>query len=137
MTDDVIEIRLPPKARYLPVLRATIGVIAGAMSFNYDEIIQVRAAASEAFDMAIKYLTAGEGVSEVRELDVRFVVAPGKLEISFPVPEDYSYPGRLDIEEEKQSEALLKSLMDELEFGAGEAGKPLIRMVKYKRAGAV
>ena len=33
---DVIEIQLPPSSEYLAVVRATIGVIAGNMSFNYD-----------------------------------------------------------------------------------------------------
>ena len=35
---DTIELRLPAKADYLPVLRATVGVIAGTMSFDYDKI---------------------------------------------------------------------------------------------------
>ena len=48
MANDVFELRLPPKSQYVSILRATVGVIAGNMSFNYDEIIQIRTAVSEA-----------------------------------------------------------------------------------------
>ena len=135
MTKDVIELRLPPNAQYLPVFRATIGVIAGAMSFNYDQIVQLRVAVSEAFDLAIKYVTR---VSEVNALAVRFTVEPDKLEILIPPPESYVGHGdsQGESEEEKESKVLLESLMDELEFGAGDPGKPIVRMVKYQSARA-
>ena len=57
MTNDVIEVRLPPKPEYLPVIRAAVGVIVGTMFFNYDEIIQIRVAAAEAFELAIRQIT--------------------------------------------------------------------------------
>ena len=37
-TDDTLVLRLPLKSDYLPVLRAALGVIAGSMSFTYDEV---------------------------------------------------------------------------------------------------
>ena len=54
---DVIEIKLPPSSEYLAVVRATIGVIAGNMSFNYDEVIQLRVAASEVFSLAMEWIS--------------------------------------------------------------------------------
>ena len=127
---EVIELRIPLKSEFLPILRATVGVIAAVMSFNYDEIMQFRVAVSEAFDLALKYDAQVDGVSEVTELAVRFLVETEKLEVLITNSTDY--PRNLDSEEEQESKALLKSLMDEVEFGSEAAGKPLMRMVKFK-----
>lgn len=129
-TGDVIELRLPLKPEYLSVPRATTGVVARSISFNYDEIIQLRVAVSEIFDLAIKYVTPEGGGSEVNELDVRFSVHPDKIEILIVGPKDYT--SYLNEEEGKESLALLKSLMDEVEFSTEVAGKSVVRMVKYK-----
>lgn len=67
-TNDTIELRLPLKPQYLPILRATTGVVAGVVGFNYDEIMQLRVAVSEVFDLALKHVTPGSEVSEVNEL---------------------------------------------------------------------
>ena len=136
MTNDVIELRLPPQLQYLPVLRATTRAIAGGMSFNYDEIIQLQVAVSEAFELAIKFVTLQEQLSEVGELVVRFQVGPDKIEILIPAPEHYAYESQPDSEEEQESQALIKSLIDELELGTGAGEKLMIRMVKYKPGGA-
>ena len=135
MTNDVIELRLPPQLQYLPVLRATTRAIAGGMSFNYDEIIQLRVAVSEAFELAIKFVTMQEQISEVGDLVFRFQVGPDKIEILIPSPENYAYTSQPQSEEWEESQALIKSLTDELELGAGAGEKPLIRMVKYKPEG--
>ena len=135
MTNDVIELRLPPQLQYLPVLRATTRAIAGGMSFNYDEIIQLRVAVSEAFELAIKFVTMQEQISEVGDLVFRFQVGPDKIEILIPSPENYAYTSQPQSEEWEESQALIKSLTDELELGAGASEKPLIRMVKYKPEG--
>ena len=135
MTNDVIELRLPPKLEYLPVLRAIIGVVAGGISFNYDEIVQLRIAVSEAFELAIKYVSSDARTLGVNELAVRFVVGSNRIEISIPAPGEY--PGYLNTEEEKESQALLRSLADELAFGGGAADQPIVRMVKYRSAGEV
>jgi len=125
-----MELRLQLKPKYLPILRATTGAVAGVVSFNYDEIMQLRVAVSEVFDIAIKYVAQEERVSEMNELAARFLVHPDKLEILIMGPRNYT--GYLNREEGKESLALLRSLMDEVEFGAEIAGKTLLRMVKYK-----
>ena len=132
MTGDIIELRLPLKPEYLSVLRATTGVIAGTLSFNYDEMMQLRVAVSEVFDLGIKHATPAGQAPEVKELAVRFAVEPGKIEILIAGPIDYTR--HLDSEEDKESHALLKSLMDEVGFGAEAAGGTALHMVKYKSA---
>ncbi len=134
--------RFPPKPEYLSVLRAAIGVIAGDMSFNYDEIIQLRVAVSEAFQMTIRQVPQEPQVSTAVGLVVHLTVEPDNIEIVIFKLQDYTscsprlganqlLPGT---EEEIESRALLESLMDEVEVGREAAGEPLIRMVKYKAA---
>ncbi len=125
--NDVIEIRLPLKLEYLQVLRAAVGVIAGTMSFNYDEIMHLRVAVSEVFDFVIKHVTRRERLSEVNELVIRFAVQADKMEILITHASDYT--NNLDSEEDQESLALLKSLMDEVEYGDE---KTVIRMAKYR-----
>jgi serine/threonine-protein kinase RsbW len=126
---DVIALRLPPKTQYLPVVRAAMGVIAGEMSFNYDEIVQLRVAVSEAFELAVR--AAGEIIAPVAitEVEVRFIIALDRLEVNIL----YLREGvaRITSEASEESLALLKSLVDEVELTGGTAGKPLIRLLKY------
>ena len=135
MTEDVIELRLPPKTEYLPIIRATVGVIAGALSFNYDEIIQMRVAVSEAFSLAVSYVKRDGQVLEENAMTVRFAIEPGKIQFLIHPPEHYTDAGRFNNSEQTESEALIDSLMDDLEFGAGAPGKPMIRAVKFKSEG--
>ena len=129
---DVIELRLPPTSDYLAVLRATIGVIAGGMSFNYDEIIQLRVAVSEAFNLAIRRVVPEEQSGTAPNLTVRFTVKTDKLEILIPSPRDYPAPRA--VEEEIESQAVLESLMDEVQLGGGSADEPVVSMTKYRSA---
>lgn len=41
---EALELRLPLTSRYLRVLTAVVTVVAGEISFTYDEVIQVRVA---------------------------------------------------------------------------------------------
>ena len=129
---DIIQLRLPPKPEYMPVLRATVGVIAGAMSFTYDEIINLRVAALEAFELASKSLNNRGEAGRPKDLRVSISVGPDRLEIEFPIQPSHAIEP--DTEEEKESRALLSSLMDELEFGVIVDSEPVIRMVKYNNA---
>jgi anti-sigma regulatory factor (Ser/Thr protein kinase) len=130
---DVIALRLPPKLHYLPVVRAAMGVIAGDMSFNYDEIVQLRVAVSEAFDLAVK--AAGEVITPVviTEVEVRFTIALDRLEVNIPYPREGV--AQITSESNEESLALLKSLVDEVELTGGAAGTPLIRLLKYRKKG--
>ena len=131
---DVIEVRLPPISDYLSVLRATVGVLAGGMAFNYDEIIQLRVAIAEAFSLAVRRVTLDGEPSVPAELAVRFVLETDRIEIHIPTPRDSSL--RLGVDEEVESRALIESLMDEADFGGEACGKTFIRMAKYNTAAA-
>ena len=126
---DVIEIKLPPSSEYLAVVRAMIGVIAGNMSFNYDEVIQLRVAASEVFNLAMEWVSQDAAASATRELALQFIVEGNKLEIL--VPNQISYAVSLTGDEMVESRALLESLMDEVEFGGGANQEPMLRADKY------
>ena len=130
---DVIEVRLPPTPDYLPIVRATVGVLSGIMSFNYDEIIQLRVAVSEAFNLATRWAKKEDGVNSPDEVSMRFVVAVDKIEIL--VTNRLGFTGQIDTESEMESCTTLKSLMDEVLFGDGAANEPLIKMTKSNTAG--
>ena len=129
---DLIQLRLPAKPKYLPVLRAAIGVIAGTMEFTYDEIVNLRVAMLEAFDLAAKDLNSQGQVGRLKDLKVDILIEPERLEIQFPIAP--SRAGGPPTEEEKESQALLSSLMDELEFEVVAGSGPVMRMVKYNNA---
>lgn len=129
---DVIEVRLPPDPKYLPLLRAAVGVLAGIELFNYDEIIQLRSAVSEAFILAARWANQESAPTSPDEVSIRFVVAADKIEMH--VSNRLGFGGRIDIQDEVESCALLESLVDEVAFGDGAANEPLIRMTKYNTA---
>ena len=145
---DFLELRLPAKPEYLSVLRATIGAIAGGMSFNYDDIIHVRVAASEAFILCIRQIAQEPQGSPAASLTIRLTVEPDNINILISkLPDHLSCPPHLaggnvpgtdkllpDTEEEIERRALLESLMDEVEIGSQAANDLLIRLVKYKAA---
>ena len=129
---DLIELRLPPRSEYLTLVRAAIGVISGGMSFNYDEIIQLRVAVSEAVQMATQLATQEEIEATGAQLVVLFTVNPDRLAILLTVPEELARP--ITAEPDEEGLALLQSLVDEVEISGGAAGELLIRMVKYRPA---
>ena len=131
LINDQVRLKLPLKPEYLPVLRATVGVIAGAMNFNYDEIVQLRVAVSEVFDLAILQLTGQQqpDVPDVRELDVSFLAGDGRLEIEI-APATQGEHG-IDISDYEESQALLDSLLDRTEPCLGNTG---VRLIKYRAA---
>lgn len=129
---DVIELRVPPKPEHQPVARAAIGVIAGSISFNYDEIIQLRVAMSEAFEIMLRRIQSSNGDSLPSEVTIRFSTDSDSIEVLIP-----DWPSNADYtatEEDEESLALLESLMDEIQVNGGGEGGPVIRMVKRKEA---
>ena len=130
LTGEPVELKLPPRAQYLPVLRATLGVVAGSMSFDYDEIMQLRVAVSEAFELAIEHLQGQHDPPENASLSVTFIAHPDWLEITVMDP---GVPaGAVESAEEVESRVVLDSLLDSVEFGVLAAGSRVTRMVKCK-----
>jgi anti-sigma regulatory factor (Ser/Thr protein kinase) len=128
MTQDVIQMRLPLKAEYLPVLRAAVGVIAGGMEFTYDEVLQLRVAVSEVFDLAAGASATGSNNNGARELDVRFVPGPDRLQVEVRA----LAPDGVALDPDEESRALLASLMDSVEFGRDGA---TVHLTKNRPAG--
>ena len=135
MRSERLGLRLPLKSEYFGVLRAAVGAIGGTLSFPYDEIMQLRIAVSEVLTLMMKHRTFADdlpreaGPAEYR-LVVRFALEPDRIEILMTCPADYVR--RLDSEEQRESEAVLGSLMDEVEYGVEGDGEMIVRMVKRK-----
>ena len=133
LADNTVALRLPARSDYLSVLRATVGVVAGNMSFTYDELVQLRVAASEAFGLALKHLAQGHGSPEVSSVTVYLVVGAEALEVL--VTDPGFRPGPVESAEEAESRAVLESLVDTVEFGVEAAGERVIRLVKRRPGG--
>ncbi|PKB64909.1 MAG: hypothetical protein BZY80_01595 [SAR202 cluster bacterium Io17-Chloro-G2] len=129
---DVIELRVPPKLEHQSVARAAIGVIAGGLSFNYDEIIQLRVAVSEAFEIMLRRVERTSPESAPTEVIIRFKTDTDSIEVL--IPGWPSIAGYVASEEEAESQALLESLMDEIMLDGGNEGEPVVRMLKRKEA---
>jgi anti-sigma regulatory factor (Ser/Thr protein kinase) len=130
LAGEPVELKLPPRAQYLPVLRATLGVVAGSMSFDYDEIMQLRVAVSEAFELAIEHVQAQRDPPENVSLSVTFVAYPDRLEITVMDPGAPS--GAVESAEDVESKVVIESLLDSVEFGLLVSGSRVTRMVIRK-----
>ena len=113
-TGDLVELKVPLKSKYQAVLRSAVGVVAGVMNFNYDEIMHIRVAVSEVFDQAIEG-GAGRESSGSSGLDVRFAPHADRLEIMFAAPPGSA--GTLESDAKEESQALLRSLVDKVGSG--------------------
>ena len=126
----IVQLRLPATPEYLSVLRATAGVVAGNLSFNYDEILQIRVAVSEAFGLAVDQARRPGDSTEISDLTATFVVGPEALEIliAYPAAALETAAGG----DESESRAVIESLVDAVEYRVEPAGTRVIRMVKRK-----
>ncbi len=127
---DRVELRLPPRSEYLPLLRAAVGVVAGGMSFSYDEVLQLRVAAAEAFGLATRRLAVSGLTKDIKDVAVRLLIRGAGLEIV--VEDPAAHEASLERREQTESEAVLESLVDRVEFADVSAGEPVIRLVKLK-----
>ena len=126
-TGDVIELRLPLRLEYLGVVRGLTGVIAGTLDFNYDEVMHLRVALSEVFEMAT-HIEEHEPGASPRDIVISFEPRTDGLEVRVAAPMGLVR----DIVGERgdESRALLDSLMDSVEYDTDGA----VRMVKHRSA---
>ena len=122
-----VEFQLPLLPEYLSVLRATTSVIAGISSFRYDEIIQLRAAVSEVFDLEMDHAGRRGLGTEDSQLAIRFTADPRWLEIFIAGAIDDNIV--FDSEEGQVRKALLQSLVDEVSVEVMG-----LRLIKYRSA---
>ncbi len=129
-TGDVIDLRLPPKAAYRTALRAILGAIAATVAFNYDEIMQLRIAVSEAFDMAVRHMAQRPQAPEGAGVDIRFVITADTIEFTVSAPFD---SGEIQGDEpDLESQGLLRGMMDEVDLGPGTDNMTVVRAVKRR-----
>jgi hypothetical protein len=116
------------------------------MTFDYHQIVEIRVAVSEVFGLAMRRVVWQKWSSENIGLSVCLMLQPGRLEILSATQSDYAdhhaipagvtgHIGELDAGEPRDQEeslALLRSLMDKVEFGKEGAE---VRMVKYGSVG--
>ena len=132
LATEIVEVKVPAKSKYLPVLRAAAGVVAGGLALNYDEILELRVAVSEAFDLVIRHIDDDDTLNDVREIVTAFVISPDRLEV---LVEDPGYrPGVVEDSQETESRVVLESLVDAVEMGAEMRGHRVIRLVKRRPA---
>ena len=130
LAGDVVEVRVPARTEFLTVLRAVVAVVAGGMSFNYDEIVQLRVAVSEAFGLAVRHMRRGDVSGETDGVTATFVMGAGGLEVVVTDPGFIS--GETESAEDAESRAVLESLMDSVELGAETSGQKVIRLAKHR-----
>jgi len=90
----------------------------------------MRVAVTEVFNIASEHVKQQGSTQEIPEIVVRFTVKSNLLQVIGVYSADSDH--RLEWAVEEESQALLESLMDEVEFGAAEAGGTSVRLVKYK-----
>ena len=127
---NVVELRVPLDPAYLPVLRGTAGVIAGTQSFTYDEVMQLRVGVAEVFDVALRHVARLDPFARGNEIAFHFIGEPDGLQVIAIYAGDFvAHP---DTEEELKSQALLVSLLDEVQYEATTSGGTLVRIKKQK-----
>ena len=127
---ETVELLLPPKVEYVPVLRAVVGVVAGTLSFNYDEIIAIRVAVSEALGLVLRHIQREGLPGDSGGIKAGFVIGHDSLKVVLTAPG----PGYVDTESAKdmESQAVLESLVDSVEIGVEGSGERVITLVKYR-----
>ena len=100
------------------------------MSFNYDEILQLRVAVSDAFELAIKYAGQQDSLADKRNLEVDLVVTDDALEVRVtgPGPAFDDAPGG----DEEESRSVIGSLVDRVRFPTEADGERVITLLKLR-----
>ena len=127
---NVVELRVPLDLAYLPVLRGTAGVIAGTRSFTYDEVMQLRVGVSEVFDVALRHVARLDRFAKGNEIAFHFIAEPDGLQVIATYAGDFT--AHPDTDEELKSQALLVSLLDDVQYQATASGGTLVRIKKQK-----
>ena len=86
MTPNVVELRLFLRPEHRVILRGTTALIAGNASFTYDQVMQLRAAASAVFDTALRHASRGQSPAHDLAVTFRFAIGPDQWEIKATYP---------------------------------------------------
>lgn len=136
---DVIEIKLPPKAEYVGVVRLTLSGIANRMGFSYSDIEDIKIAVSEAITNTVQHAYK----EAAGNLTLKFHIFEEKLEIivsdegesfNFSEVKKNSRPYQLNESIEFMREGglglfLIESLMDKVEISQDNG--VIVKMTKF------
>jgi serine/threonine-protein kinase RsbW len=75
---DTVELKLPPDAKYIAVVRLTVAGVASRCGMSVEDVDDLKVAVSEAFTNTIDHAYEG---SEPRPVMVRMVAGPSDLRI--------------------------------------------------------
>ncbi len=130
--DDVQVSEVLVEAACLPWRHVHVVVVAGGLDLDYDEILQLRVAISEAFEMVTRQIGSNEAIDDSSEIATVFVIRPDRLEV---LVRDPGYrQGATEDSKEKESRVVHESLADAVEIGAEERGHRVIKLVKRRSA---
>ena len=118
-------------ATFADTIRATTTVVAGDWGFPYDQILQLRVAVSEMYDLVVApdgSCTGGHGPCE---LSVRFSPGDAGIEIELSAGPIAAGPDT-DDQSADERQALLASLVDDVFLSQRADGSLVVRIVKAR-----
>jgi serine/threonine-protein kinase RsbW len=124
VVQDVVELRLPPEAAYLSVLRTATAGLAARLDFTLDEIEDLRIAVDEACALVLPDVRDGI------PLVCRFVLEPDCLQVSV---EATTHAGQMPARE-SFAWTVLTALAGEVEASAMPDGTVTITLRKQRGA---
>jgi hypothetical protein len=120
-------LRMPAEPASLAIARLTAGGIAGAMSFSWDEIHDIRIALHELFSLLVAEPSAAGSVALSFSVNGSTLEIRGEARFDGPV----AFPA-LD----EMSTMILEAVVDEYEVGADSEGRPFFRLQKRPETAA-
>lgn len=136
VTPEQVEIRIPRRAEFVRLARATALALAGQLDFTYDVMKDVELAVGEACSNSVEHAAGDECVDVL----VRFTIDPSRLVVEVidrgPGFEFAPNEGGGD-EGEKDPGGLgltvIQAIMDELDVECTPDTGTCVRMVKYRK----
>jgi serine/threonine-protein kinase RsbW len=133
-TPSAVELTIPPKAEYLVLCRLVLSGLARVREIDEEALADLKLAVTEACSNSIRhaYRNGGEGEVGVHyELGAEYVAVEVIDEGSGFAPELTEVDVE-ELQEEGMGISIIRSVMDELELGAGPDGRgSRVRFTKY------
>ena len=126
MREENIHLSLPVNAAYVSAARLTASSIANRMTFDIDEIEDIKAAVSEACTFVIKHSPP----NGPKDFSLEFTMGAGELSIA--IETQASLP--IKNPEGEMGLVMIRALMDSVGLDQGDPQKFTINMVKKHKA---
>jgi serine/threonine-protein kinase RsbW len=136
ISSGIVELRLPPRPEFISVARLTAAGVCHRLDLTYLETEDIKLALGEACANAIQH---GSGSWEERSpIEISFEILPDRLQIEVTDPDsevDWDYAlgegARRDGVSAGVGIAVMRHVMDEVEFRGGRGRGASVRMTKY------